>query len=55
MSYLEMKRLIKSIKKIYSWYIEVNNNSGKNTKDSKQGQQTKVACAQLIQILPKIE
>ena len=36
MSYLEMKRLIKSIKKIYSWYIKINNNSDKNTKDSKK-------------------
>ena len=36
MSYLEMKHLIKSIKKKYSWYMKINNNSDKNTKDSKK-------------------
>ena len=31
-----MKCLIKSIKKIYSWYIKINNNSEKYTNDSKK-------------------
>ena len=31
-----MKSLIKSINIIYSWYIKINNNSDKNTKDSKK-------------------
>ena len=31
-----MKSLIKSINKIYSWYKLLNNNSNKNTNDSKK-------------------